>query len=80
MFIVRGKWTGNGFCVVRNGWPKHFGWDCRYLLMLSPVNLPSLVMMPPPQLVPWVCLVLHMVVASDANILALFLGRSFLRL
>ena len=32
------------------------------------VNLPSFVMMPLPQLVPMVCLVLHMVVASDANI------------
>ena len=29
MFVVRGKWTGNVNCYVGNGWPKHFGRDCR---------------------------------------------------
>ena len=28
MLIVRGKWTGNVYCKIGNGWPKHFGRDC----------------------------------------------------
>ena len=35
MFLVGGKWTGNVNCNVRNGWPKHFGLDCRPILVVG---------------------------------------------